>query len=111
MSIDGVFLLIDDSVQELENNETVYADFAYVTNKFIIFTLIGQDNEVISYAIDEFGQRLNVDDGNYQIHNLELLDGNIEASGHIFCGLDGDCPDINLIIQYDAKKITVTPKK
>lgn len=123
ITVDGAFLLIDDNIQYVWDIETVYAEYAYVTNKYIIFTVNAQDWETITYAIDKNGNQIEVDDINkdendtgdnsqqYQLHNFKVVDNKLQASGHIFCGLDGSCPDIDLIINYENNKIIVIPKK
>lgn len=107
ISVDGVFLLINGETLDLEASEIAYADVAYITNKFIIFTIIAQDGEVISYIMDKDGNEITFNDNKYQMHDIKLVDGKIVASGHIFCGLDGDCPDKDLIIEYKNNTITV----
>ncbi len=92
------------------NNDPISAQTIYVTNKYILFTEVAQDGESISYAINKNGNEIIVEDNNYQIHDIKVSDDNLEASGHIFCGLDGDCPDKDLIIQYDNNTITISPK-
>ena len=109
-TIDGSFLLINNTIQYVDDMETAYADFAYVTNKYIIFTIIGQDGELISYAINNDGKRINTNDNKYQMQDIKNVDGTIVARGHIFCGLDGDCPDIELLVKYENNTITVLPK-
>ena len=123
ISVDGAFLLIDDTIQYVWDMETVYAEYAYVTNKYIIFTIIGQDWETITYAIDKNGNQITVDDVNkdgnktgedtrrYQIHDLKIVDDKLQASGHIFCELDSDCLDKDLMINYENNTIIVTPKQ
>ena len=110
-TVDGAYLLIDDAVRERGDFETAYADFVYVTNYFAIFTTVAQDGEVLSYAIDQNGNRIITNDNEYQMNNIKLSDGIITANGHIFCGLDGDCPDKELIILYADNTITVKPKQ
>ena len=111
LTVDGAYLYINDVVQVPTDNETIYADIAYVTNKYIIFTNPGQDGEIISYAIDKDGKPITVNDNDDQMHDIVLLKDNLEASGHIFCGLDGDCPDKTLIIKYESDTIKVLPKE
>ena len=125
VTVDGAYLLIDDAVQDLWDFETAYAEYAYVTNKYIIFTVDAQDWETITYAINRDRIEISVDDVNkegnekgederrYQIHDLKIVDGKLQASGHLFCGIDGDCPDIDLMINYNYENnaIIVTPKK
>lgn len=111
LTVDGAFLLIDDNTIEVRNSETLYAEFAYVTNKYIIFTVTAQDWESIVYVMDKDGKAIAFEDNDYQIHNLEVIDGNLHASGHVFCGLDGNCPDKDLIVNYKNNIIIVVPKK
>ena len=110
-NVDGSFLLIDNKTQNTDDGGTVYADNAYVTNKFIIFTVIGQEWDDIVYAIDQDGNKLKIEGSNYQIHDLKVVNEHLQASGHIFCGLDEDCPDVDLDIVYEDNKIIVTPKQ
>lgn len=110
VTVDGAFLLIDDEIQEITDLGTAYADFAYVTNEFAFFTIVAQDGESIVYAIDKDGNALTFDDKDYQMQNITIDDGILIARGHIFCGLDGDCPDKDLIIEYKDNVITVYPK-
>lgn len=110
ISVDGVFLLINGETLDLEASEIAYADFAYITNKFIIFTLAAQDGEAISYVMDKNGNEITYNSNNYQMSDIKLVDGNIEARGHVFCGLDGDCPDKDLIFKYEDNMITVDLK-
>lgn len=121
ISVDGAYLLINDSIVDAGGETTAYADFAYVTNKYIIFTIITQEAESISYAINKEGNEILVDDVNkdsnktgedtrqYQIHDLKIVDGILHTSGHVFCGLDVECIDKDLIIKYENNKITVIP--
>lgn len=109
ITVDGAFLLIDDSVIEVAGETTVYADNAYVTDKFIIFTMAAQDGEMISYIMDKEGNEVTYNDNEYQMHDFILVDGVLHASGHVFCGLDGDCPDKDLIIKYNNNEIIVSP--
>lgn len=110
LTVDGAFLLIDDNTIEVENSETLYAEFAYVTNKYIIFTVTAQDWESIVYVMDKDGKAIAFEDNDYQIHNLEVIDGNLHASGHVFCGVDGNCPDKDLVVKYENNSITISPK-
>ena len=122
ITVDGAYLLIDDAIQYVEDIETAYAEYAYVTDKYIIFTVNAQEGETIAYAIDKNGNSISIDDVNkdenekgedkqvYQIHDLKIVDDNLQASGHVFCGLDGDCQDIDLILKYENNTITVLPK-
>ena len=92
------------------NNDPLSAQNVYVTNKYILFTEVAQDWSVASYAIDSDENKIDIVDNDYQIHDLKLENGVLTAKGHIFCGLDGDCPDKDLIIKYDNSIITISPK-
>ena len=111
LTVAGAYLYINDVVQISKDNETIYADIAYVTNKYIIFTNPGQDGEIISHAIDKDGKQIIVNTNDYQIHDIVLANDILEARGHILCGLDGDCPDKTLIIKYENDTIVVLPKE
>ena len=110
-TVDGEFLLIDDNIVERDDSTTVFAQTAYVTNKFAIFTAVAQDWDKVMYAMDKDGNRLTVDDSDYQIHDLTVVDGELHAQGHVFCGLDGDCPDQDLLIKYDKDNNTLKISK
>lgn len=102
-------LLIDDNyVYGSNNSDKIVAMHTYLTDKFVFFTDVGQDGEVIEYAIGENGAIL-VNDNDYQMMNFKLNNGYLHASGHIFCGLDGDCPDKDLIIKLEGNVLTVEP--
>lgn len=102
-------LLIDDNyVYESNNSNKIVAMRAYLTDKFVFFTEAAQDGEVIEYAMGENGAIV-VNDNDYQMMNFKLNNGYLHASGHIFCGLDGDCPDKDLIIKLEGNVLTVEP--
>ncbi len=106
VTVDGAFLLINDAIQELWDMETVYADYAYVTNKYIIFTT-KEDLETIVYAIDEEGNEIATNDNKYQVHDLKVTDNKVYAKGHVSCELEDSCQEEELIITYENDIITV----
>lgn len=110
LTVDGAFLLVNDNTIEVGNSETVYAEFAYVTNKYIIFTVAAQDWESIVYVMDKDGKAIAFENNDYQIHDLKVNDGILYASGHIFCGVDGNCPDRDLVIKYENNHLVISPK-
>lgn len=110
LTVDGAFLLINDEMRDVGGETTAYADFAYVTNKFIIFTIVAQDGEKISYIMDKGGSEITYNDNDYQMHDFKIVDGSVYASGHIFCELDGDCPDKELVIKFENNTVDVIPK-
>ncbi len=116
------YLFIDDAGQTLWDIESVYADHAYVTDDFIIFTVTAQNWEAVTYAINKEGNEiavndyasndeLDVDQNRYQIHDLVIRNGVLEAKGQVFCGLEGNCPDEDLVVTYENNVLTFTPKK
>ena len=104
-------LLVDDSfVHSGNNDKNIYVDHAYLTDKFIFFTHGGQDADLIDYAIGETG--IIVPNNNeYQIGDFKIVDGYLHASGHIFCGLEGNCPDKDLLIKYIDNTLIVAEAK
>ena len=106
---DGNLFINNEQIID-SNNDPVSAQTIYVTNQYILFTAVAQDLSVASYAIDKDGNKINIVDNNYQIHNLVSEGNYIKAKGHIFCGLDGYCPDKDLIIKYENNTITVMKK-
>lgn len=79
----------------------------YLTDKFMFFTTVAQDGEMIAYVVNENGEVV-VNNNEYQMNSFKILDGNLHASGHIFCGLDGYCPDQDLLIKYENNTLIVT---
>ncbi len=122
ITVDGLFLTINDSIQEALDTQISSADFVYVTDKYAIFTVNAQDWETITYAIDKTGAPLSINsnsnddptgekNGEYQMHDFKIVDGYLHASGHVFCGLDGDCPDKDLLIKFIDNALIVTEAK
>ena len=103
-------LFIDNKQIVDSNNEPISAQTIYVTDKYILFTAVGQDLSVATYAIDKDGNKVNIVTNNYQFYKLAVEGDYIKAEGHIFCGIDGDCPDKDLIIKYENNTITISPK-
>ncbi len=84
---------------------------AYQTEKYIIFTSVGQDDDGIDYAIDENGKEIVINDNGYQMHGFKIVDGYLHATGHIFCGLECDISDKELVIKYIDNTLIVTEAK
>lgn len=105
ISVDGAFLLINDSLRETLNGSTIYAEYAYVTNKYAIFTVVGQYAEDIVYAIDKDGKEISLDENNYQMDNFEIVDGKLQATAHVSC--ETSCVDKVVVIKYENNTITI----
>lgn len=87
----------------------IFVDHAYVTDKFIFFTVSGQVAEKIVFVQGENG-KIGFNNNEYQMHNFKLTDGYIKTSGHIFCGLECDTTDKNLVIKYIDNTLIVIPE-
>ena len=105
------YLAIDDYIVNYPlGSGKVHVDKAYITDKFIFFTGVAQDGEIIQYVLGEKGEII-PNNNQYQMHNFKIVDGYLHASGHIFCGLDGNCPDKDLLIKYIDNTLIVTEVK
>lgn len=94
------------------NNLVILAPpVAYQTEKYIFFTSVGQDDDGIVYAIDENGKEIVINDNGYQMHGFKIVDGYLHATGHIFCGLECDNSDKELVIKYIDNTLIVTEAK
>ena len=103
-------LFINNDQKFDSNKNPISAQAIYVTKNFILFTAVAQDLSVVSYAMDKDGNKINIVDNDYQIRDLKVENGILTAMGHIFCGLEGDCPDKALIIKYENATIIISPK-
>lgn len=92
-------------------DEKITVSKAYLTDKFIFFTGFGQDGEMIRYFLNEhsnFGNGFN--DNEYQMQDFKLVDGYVRATGHVFCGLDCNIINENLVIKYIDNTLIVIPE-
>ena len=104
-------LLVDDNfVKFTFNGEHIHVHSAYLTDKFIFFTQFGQSGASIVYAISKNGEIV-PNNNEYQIGDFKIVDGYLHASGHIFCGPEGNCPDKDLLIKYIDNTLIVTEAK
>ena len=76
----------------------------------MFFTGVAQDGEMIQYVLGEKGEII-PNNNEYQMNSFKIVDGYLHASGHIFCGLDGDCPDKDLLIKYIDNTLIVVENK
>ena len=107
-NVDG-YLSIDDYVVNYSHGlGKVHMGHLYLTDKFMFATSSSQDGDYIAYVKGEKNE-IGINNNEYQMHDFKLVDGYLHASGHIFCGLDGDCPDKDLIIKYIDNTLIVVP--
>lgn len=104
----GILMINDEIIKVGEYELEPYN--AYVTDKYIFATIMGQDGEHIDFAIGDNGEIV-ANNNSYQMMDFRINDGYLHASGHIFCGLDGDCPNKDLIIKYIDNTLIVTVAK
>lgn len=93
------------------NHVTLVPPVAYLTDKYVFFTSVGQDWDGIVYAIDENAKEIVVNDNGYQMHDFRIEDGYLHATGHVFLGLVDDNPDKDLLIKYIDNTLIVTEAK
>ena len=93
------------------NTVTLAPPVAYLTDKYVFFTSVGQDWDGIVYAIDENAKEIVVNDNGYQMHDFRIEDGYLHATGHVFRGLVDDNPDKDLLIKYIDNTLIVTEAK
>ena len=108
-NVDGYLSINDYIVNYSLGLGKVSIGHVYLTDKFIFSTGSAQDGEMIEYAIGEKDNGIIPNNNEYQMHDFKLVDGYLHASGHIFCGLDGNCPDKDLIIKYIDNTLIVVP--
>ena len=105
---------LHEGVLYINDQEYNYgADYVYVTDNFAFFTQLGQFNSSIEYAIDENGNAIKLEVGNYYIHDMHIENGMIVGKGmDVIEALDKEISnDIDLILKYENGVLSITPKK
>lgn len=104
---DGEYLSINDYVRG-----QVYADTAYVTDKYIFFTSVAQSGNVIQYAQGVEGE-IGVNDNGYLINDdsFKIVDKYLHASGGAWCGMECELPSKDLLIKFIDNTLIVTETK
>ena len=88
-------------------------DHVYVTDDFAFFTLHGQFDSAIEYAIDSNGNEIKLQVGNYYIHDIRLDNGLIVGKGmDAVEALDenSNAVEKELVVKYENGVITITSK-
>jgi hypothetical protein len=96
---------------------SVIADYAFVTNQYILFVSFGQCDGWISYAIDSKGNELKIDSDSYQMHDIRVEwkngNANVVATGNDCMKAVNSEDDTTqkLFITYKNNTITVSPNQ
>ena len=115
---DGYLSINNNIVDSSLGNGKVHFERAYLTDKFMFVTGAAQEGELIQYALGENGA-ITINDNNYSIGNIRLVDGYLHATGHVNCmggysvddDIDENCQDKDLLIKYSNNTLTVTEAK
>ena len=83
---------------------------AYLTEKYIFFTDIGLIGEGIVYAVNEDGKEITISDNKYELNNIKMVNGNLQAKGSIYCGIDCNATSKDVVIKYANNTLTVVKK-
>ena len=79
-------LFINDTLIKENEFDGILAEIVYYTNEFAFFVAKGQSNNYyISYAIDRYGNKLDIKGDSYQMEGFKLNNGIITATGAICC--------------------------
>lgn len=85
---------------------------AYLTDKFILITDLGQYAELIVMAYTENGE-VSVNSNNFTLDNFKLVDGYLHATGHWLVGFDAwTSHDVKIMYFHDPSgnpEIAVIP--
>ena len=102
----------DEKVTSLEYSDGYEPDFIYVTDRFVMFTNVGQFKESIGYAISEKGE-VTINRNDSQMDNFKIVGGYLHATGGglIESGQNIDWKDVNLIIKFIDNTLIVTESK
>ena len=109
---DSDHLLVNDNIaKNVSDGSEVGVIKAYLTENYIFFTDIGTIGESIVYAINESGEKVAVNNNQYQLNNIKFVDGKLRATGYIYCGIDCNAKGVDVIIKYANNTLTVSPNK
>ena len=102
-------LYINDNLIRKDESDLfgIAVENAYYTDDFVFFTLFGQTDYYIVYALDDDGNELMINDNNYQMHDIKYENDKIVATGVNI--LSDDKTPIKLLIKYENDSIIVEP--
>lgn len=102
-------LYINDNLIRRDERDLlgIAVENAYYTDDFVFFTLFGQVDNYIVYALDDDGNELMINDNNYQMHDIKYENDKIVATGVNI--LSDDKTPIKLLIKYENDSIIVEP--
>lgn len=104
------FLYVNDNkvIKTIFNEEgSIGAEKAYVTNDFILFSNTAQCGEFLSYACDLEGNEIDIDTDFDQIISSSIeYKNNVLSTIGTSCG-DEDGESGNAIIKYENNKVTI----
>ena len=107
-------LFINDKLIEKrsygENEHEIYVNYAFVTNKFVLFTGIYQAPYTLSYAIDANGNEIKIDDDSLYagVKDIHYEGDSIIATTYPIG--DVDYYEKTVIIKYENNSIKIVPK-
>ncbi len=90
-------------------------DEAYLTDKFIFFTTVGNLSGAIMYAIDGEGLEIPTNYNGYFADDFKIVNGYLHASGSIFCAdeengvVSDECKGKDLLVKYANNTLIVIP--
>lgn len=102
-------LYINDNLIRKDESDPfgIAVENAYYTDDFVFFTLFGQVDNYIVYALDDEGNELTINDNNYQMHDIKYENDKIVATGVNI--LSENQTPIKLVIKYENDSIIVEP--
>ena len=101
------YLSIDDYLVPYPS-EKVGITNAYLTDKYIIFTQLGQGGEMIKFVQGE-RNKIGINNNQYQMHDFKIVDGYLHATGDTISHLDNNWQDKDLLIKYIDNTLIVVP--
>ena len=107
---DHGMLQIDDNYVNTENStEHIYVDHAYLTEKYMFFTISGQFAEWIAYVIGEEGV-VAVNNNEAQMQDFKIVNGELHATGGVphSDGYEMVIDNNDLLIKFTDNTLIVT---
>ena len=89
---------------------SIKVEKTYVTNQVIIFTYMGNCNQVISYVIDADGKSVPFTKNNYQVYDFRMVDDKFVVAGSDVCPCktENNCNEIiDISLTYNGKELII----